>query len=227
MPRYPRRDLVHVAISPSQGGCGASHTRPVTHGVPDPDWALDCPQCEKAVENDPLWAPTKLEIPETPDEQTAREALEKQGVTDREKILAAYVGELASKSMDDKTDRLMMVETLAKIAANLPNAQANSAQLTCSNGHPNLPTSRFCGECGISLSGDSTNIMNLEAPDALKKAAESGQTVSIKNGIALSPQSKAAAADYSRIPVVELRRIAEQQGINPKQSKRQLIEALS
>ena len=91
MARYPRRDVVHVAVSTHQGGCGASHTRPVTHGVPDQDWELDCPRCEKALEGHPQWARTRAEIPETPDEIIRREALEKQGAVDREKVIAAYI----------------------------------------------------------------------------------------------------------------------------------------
>jgi hypothetical protein len=80
-----RSDVSHVAISVDAGGCGASHSRPVTNGAPEEVWKLNCPQCESFLRGDPLWSATEAEIPETYDEQTRREDEEKRGNRAREK----------------------------------------------------------------------------------------------------------------------------------------------
>lgn len=77
--RYARSDVVSVAITVEAGGCGASHSRPVTNGVPEELWKLECSACESVLVNDPLWSTTEAEIPETYDEKTSREDNEKRG----------------------------------------------------------------------------------------------------------------------------------------------------
>ena len=182
MTLYPRRDVVHVAVSPHQGGCGAAHSRPVTHGAPDLDWVLNCPRCERALNGHPQWASTRAEIPETPDEQRQREALETRGSRDRETVITAALAKLAG------------------IADGIGSQQP----LLCKRGHRNLPSSRFCGECGAPLA---------EEQEWVAKAAK-----------AHKPEP---AADFTRMPVSQLRRIATERGINPGQSKKDLVTALS
>lgn len=77
--KYARSDVSHVAISVDAGGCGASHSRPVTNGKPEELWKLECPQCEHFLQGDPLWSATEAEIPETYDEKNTREDNEKRG----------------------------------------------------------------------------------------------------------------------------------------------------
>lgn len=190
MTLHPRRDVVYVAVSTAEGGCGASHSRTVTHGVPDPDWSLTCPPCERHLINDPRWAVTKAEIPETPDEVTQREALEKRGSRDRETVITAALAKLAG--IADNTQ-----------------AQAVTQAVICKRGHQNLPSSRYCGECGISLTSELP-------PDAITKTIAH-----------LTENRDNPTGDLSKLPVSQLRRIAESRGINPAQNKRSLVEALS
>ncbi len=190
MPLYPRRDVVHVAVSPHDGGCGASHTRPVTHGAPDPDWVLSCPRCEKALATSPQWARTRAEIPETPDEVTRRESLKNQKDRNLEEIQTAAMAHMAWGSSGP------------------PNGITSSSvsRVICKNGHQNQDTGKYCSECGVSLSADApSHYATLQAAAA----------------------AEPANPDYARIPVAELRRLAEQRGINPKQPKKVLVEALS
>jgi hypothetical protein len=178
MARYPRRDLVHVAISPQQGGCGAAHTRPVTHGVPDPDWALVCPKCETAVDNDPLWAKTRAEVPETPDEVNKRENLKKQKDRNLEEIQTAALARMAG------------IDTGPVQPASV-----------CKQGHQNVPKARFCSECGIGIGPEEVREAIIRMPEQI--------------------------TGLTNLSLAELRRIAEKQGVNPKQSKKQLVESLS
>lgn len=79
---YARSDVMSVALSYAHGGCGEVHTRPVVNGAPAKYWALTCPQCEDHLRSDPLWASHESKIPETRDEQLAREELEKRSQVD-------------------------------------------------------------------------------------------------------------------------------------------------
>ena len=220
MTRYPRRDVVHVAYSTQQGGCGASHTRPVTRGVPDPNWELVCPQCEEVIDriNDPHWAKTRAEIPETPDEMTKRESLKNQKDRSLEEIQTFAMAKMAGIDID----------------ANFQRGPLRGQQTICKNGHHNPSASRFCGECGTSLSAADIGILNL-TPSASTSTYTSGTNITYTVGSGSGGNGggggggeyAAKSPDYSKMKVAELRRVAEQQGINPKQSKKQLVEALS
>jgi hypothetical protein len=199
MARYPRRDLVHVAVSPQDGGCGASHTRPVTHGVPDPDWALICPQCEKAVDGNPLWSKTRAEIPETPDETTRRESLKNQKDRNLEEIQTYAMAKMAGIDVDD-----------------FHGSSAKKQFIRCKNDHSNAPESRYCSECGVSLSSsDEPSHIIVLPPGRKEPRAEA---------VAAEPNG---STDYAKLPVSELRRIADERGIDPAQSKKSLVEALA
>jgi hypothetical protein len=81
---YGRSDVCYVAISREHGGCGEGHARPVVHGAPAQVWALTCHGgCEDFLRHDPLWAVTPQGIPETLDEKTTREDVEKRGEVQR------------------------------------------------------------------------------------------------------------------------------------------------
>lgn len=197
MTRHARRDVDYISLT---GGCGAAHTRPVTHGARSAHWELNCPRCEAVLiaTHDPHWAVTRAEVPETPDEVTAREHLEKRGVRDRETVITAALAKLAG------------------IADSSATGGAVDA-IVCRRGHRNLPQSRFCGECGMLLA-DTEPPPEWPSPDLA--------TITAAVGIRPSPVRK-TADDLRKLPVAEIRRLAEEAGINPKQSKRELVEALS
>lgn len=198
---YPRRDVVHVAVSPSLG-CGAAHTRPVTRGAPDPDWALICPPCERALINDPQWSGTKHEIPETPDEISKRESHDKLKDRSLEQITALALQKIANDGL-------------------LGSQQQAVQPLLCKSGHSNLPSSRFCGECGTPLTGEPPDkIQTVVIPAAVR---EEEDTVIKRGKLLINPSNE----ELARLPVSELREIAKRRGIDSAQSKKSLVAALS
>ncbi len=141
MSRYAREDLASVTVSAAHGGCGQVHTRPAPGGNPVAVWKLDCPQCEKHLASDPLWAATVSEIPETPDAKLMREDWEKRGIKDRDNVLALALGKLAGV---DLPETLRMPELAQQ-------AQAIAGKLVCEAGHDCDPGSKFCPECGAAV----------------------------------------------------------------------------
>lgn len=94
---YARSDVMSVTLSKDHGGCGAVHSRPVTHGAPSRVWALDCPGgCEDHLRSDPKWSASPMEVPETPDETRGREEADKRGERTREAQMESAVASLAS-----------------------------------------------------------------------------------------------------------------------------------
>lgn len=75
---YARSDVCYVAISKEHGGCGTGHARPVVYGAPAQVWELTCHGgCEDFLRHDALWSVTPQTIPETFDETSTREDVEK------------------------------------------------------------------------------------------------------------------------------------------------------
>lgn len=110
---YARSDVVSVALSKDHGGCGAVHSRPVTHGAPVMVWALDCHQCADHLRSDPLWVTDTEEIPETPDEQKARERREEKGEKGIARNLEAALVSLASSQEGMQTILTVLTAALA------------------------------------------------------------------------------------------------------------------
>jgi hypothetical protein len=81
---YARRDLVHVFVAVTDGGCGQGHSRPVWDGMPLPTWELKCSKCTLSLKDDVNWSATQGEIPETYDEKIAREDAERRNTTLKE-----------------------------------------------------------------------------------------------------------------------------------------------
>ena len=52
MSLYARSDLMSVSVPATSGGCGNSHSRPVSQGKPAKEWRLDCPPCEGYLKGD-------------------------------------------------------------------------------------------------------------------------------------------------------------------------------
>jgi len=96
MTLYARSDVMSVALSKEHGGCGATHTRPVTHGAPAKVWALECVPCEDHLRSDPHWAVDALEVPETPDEKRLREKSEEKKEHTQQANMEKAVASLAA-----------------------------------------------------------------------------------------------------------------------------------
>lgn len=95
MSAFARSDVMYVAVSQYDGGCGEPHARPVTEGAPDKVWELACPQCTKSLRSHPLWAGSQDEIPETQEEVNRREAAEKKNTIATQDTQTAVMAEVA------------------------------------------------------------------------------------------------------------------------------------
>jgi hypothetical protein len=170
MTLYARNDLQLVAIPPSSGGCGHSHSRPVRDGAPDKVFELNCPPCEaylkgerkprilrttpgnpeiglspkqeRIADADPMWSSTPENIPLTPDEQSSNATRTKRARDQIELIKARAALKDAGINVPFETMWLMEKE--------LPSAFIKGITV-CPAGHDNNAGVKFCGECGISM----------------------------------------------------------------------------
>jgi len=113
---YARSDVMSVSLSHEHGGCGATHSRPVTHGAPAQSWGLDCPACENHLRSDPHWSINLSEVPETPDEERTRLDREKKGQTNQQDLLVAAILAIAQSQQE-------LPDNLAKAIAALSEAR--------------------------------------------------------------------------------------------------------
>ena len=143
---HSRSDVMSVTVPVSSGGCGASHSREVTHGAPAKVFTLSCLPCESFLKEraSDIWATTLADIPETPDETKGREDFQKRGATDRDNVLAIAMAKLAGVELP-QTIRQAISGASPDIHA------AISGKLVCANGHDTEPGSRFCSECGAEV----------------------------------------------------------------------------
>lgn len=88
---HARSDVSGVSISVAHGGCGDTHSRPVVDGAPAKTWSLSCSKCEEYLRYDPCWSAIWDNIPETPDEVSAREERQKRTDTDTQRLMAEAV----------------------------------------------------------------------------------------------------------------------------------------
>lgn len=116
---YARSDVMGVSLSKEHGGCGATHTRPVTHGAPAKQWGLDCVACENHLRSDPHWSITLSEVPETPDEERVRTDREKKGASNQQDLLVAAILAIAQSQQE-------LPDNLAKAISALAQSQAQS-----------------------------------------------------------------------------------------------------
>ena len=142
---YARSDVCAVNISPAHGGCGTpgGHRRPVINGAPAKVWELNCHSCANHLRHDPHWSPTIADLPETFDEQNARESFEKRGAKDRDAVLAMALARLAGVELP---------ESLTRMISGVPGHVPGTVECAgCGNGQP--PGMKFCGECGAAMHG--------------------------------------------------------------------------
>lgn len=170
MALYARSDVMCVSVPPSAGGCGASHSRTVTRGKPDPQFKLDCQPCEdylkgnrrqrvlkttpgdpklgvpakqeRVADADPLWSATPDSVPMTPDEASYNQARTERA---RDQIMQLQaLGAIHAAGLNIPADAMWLLEK------NLPAGILHGTVL-CLNGHDNAPATKFCAECGASM----------------------------------------------------------------------------
>jgi len=145
MTLYARSDVCSIAVPISSGGCGATHSREVTHGAPARLFALSCGPCEGFLKEraSDIWATTLADIPETPDETKGREDFQKRGATDRDNILAIAMAKLAGVELPQTIRQA--------ISGASPELPAIPGKLICPDGHDAEPGSKYCSECGAEM----------------------------------------------------------------------------
>ena len=228
MSLFARSDLMSVAVPTSSGGCGATHSRPVTHGAPAKTWKLDCPPCEQylrgdrkpkilkhKIENgrvvaqervadaDPMWSSTPDAVPLTPDEERVNAVREVRGTQQIQMIQA--LAALRATGMNVPDDAEWVMEQY------LPTAVLKGTVL-CANQHDNPAGLKFCGECGVSMAAKAT----------LGPAAVGPATVG-------AGDEEPVPVDLSRLHVATLRKMCRNHTppLPDKGSKDQLIARLA
>lgn len=225
MSLYARSDISAVSVSPSHGGCGVSHSRPAPGGQPDPVWKLDCVPCEAHLRSDPLWSVTLSDVPETPDEASAREDFEKRRVFDQQGVMAMAMAKMAG---------IELPETLRRPLSGLaPHIQITSGQVECAAGHGNEPGSKYCAECGSLMRAAVLLCPNgHETAVTAKFCAECGAAMTPVAADARVLESPAAPAEPARkvrlrdARLDELQQIARGRGLDDSGTRADLLGRL-
>jgi len=213
---WARSDV--MCLSLGEHGCGATHSRPVTHGAPAKEFRLDCPPCEahlrgdrkqkklvyetdkrsgqpvrqaRVADSDPLWSSTPDTVPPTPDEERVNSVRQERGAQQIQMIQA--LAALRGTGLDIPAEAMWLLER------ELP-AGVLKGTVVCANGHDNQTGLKFCGECGVSM------------------AAKAAITSSSSEG--------AAEVPLDRLHVATLRKRCRDKGLPDKGSKDVLIGRL-
>jgi hypothetical protein len=171
MSLYARSDLMSISIPSTSGGCGAGHSRPVTHGSPAKTWKLDCPDCEaylkgvrkprilrttpgdpkmgipakqeRVADCDPHWSSTPESVPLTPDETSVNAVRTERGSMQLQMLQALAAVRATGVNVPP--------EAMWLLDRDLPAGVLHGTML-CPSGHDNAAGVKFCGECGVSMS---------------------------------------------------------------------------
>lgn len=176
MTLYARSDLMSVSIPVTSGGCGDTHSRPVNNGAPARTWGLDCPDCEAhlrgdkkkkiihtipgdkekgiparlthVADADPHWSNAPEGVPLTPDEQHLHKLRAEQGKQQLDMLTAyAALSKVPGLDLKDFHEATWLLnQTLDPLKR--PRIEG---EIVCAEGHGNPASTKFCGECGISM----------------------------------------------------------------------------
>ena len=215
---FARSDVVATSIPAASGGCGATHTRPVTRGVPAKIFKLECEPCEaylrgdrkprilkyqidkntgqsirqeRVADSDPMWGSTPDTIPLTPDEERTNSVRTERGRMQIEMLQA--LAAIRATGINVPAEALYLLER------ELPEGVLRGT-VVCANGHDSPAGLKFCGECGVSMA--------------------------TRGAIAPPPEDEPAAVDLDRLHVQSLRKMCREHGLPDKGSKPALIGRL-
>ena len=166
MPLYARSDV--MALSLGEHGCGATHTRPVTHGAPAKTFKLTCEPCEaylrgdrkakilkydidpktrtvigqsRVADADPMWSSTPETTPLTPDEDLTNSIRQERGTMQIQMLQA--LAALRTTGIEVPAEAMWLLER------ELPEKVLRGS-VVCVNGHDVPAGNQFCGSCGAS-----------------------------------------------------------------------------
>jgi hypothetical protein len=205
-----------MCLSLGVHGCGASHSREVTRGVPAKTFSITCAPCEahlrgdrkqkklvyetdkrtgqtirqaRVADSDPMWSSTPDTIPQTPDEERVNAVRSERGAQQIQMIQALAALRATGIQVPDEAMWLLERE--------LPSGVLKGTML-CAAGHDNAAGVKFCGECGVG--------MNVKA--------------------AIAPLEEPAVVDLGRLHPQTLRKRCRDAGLPDKGSRDVLIRRL-
>ena len=218
MTLYARSDV--MALSLGEHGCGATHTRPVTHGAPAKVFELNCPPCEshlrgdrrqkklvyqtnpktgqvthqdRVADADPMWSSTPDTIPLTPDETRTNEVRSERGKMQIEMLQA--LAALRSTGVEVPPEAMWLLER------ELPQGVLRGT-VVCLNGHDVPAGLKVCGECGVSMAARAA----VEPP---------------------APEPEEPALDLARLHPQTLKKLCRQRSLPDTGTKDELISRLA
>lgn len=228
MTLYARSDLMSVSIPATSGGCGDTHSRPVSQGAPAKTWGLTCVPCEsylkgarkppvlkttpgdpklgipakqeRVADADPHWSSTPESVPLTPDEQSTNATRTERATHQIQMIQALAALRAAGTEIPFETEWLMSRE--------LPSHFIKGTTI-CPTGHDNAAGAKFCGECGLSM------IPQKEIAAPLDDGPVSDDDVFRKYPEAIETFS-----------IATLRKLCTQKGLSGKGKKEELVKRL-
>jgi len=213
---FARSDVLATSIPAASGGCGATHSRPVTRGVPAKIFKLECGPCEaylrgdrkprilkyqidkntgqalrqeRVADSDPMWGPTPDTIPLTPDEERTNSIRTERGRMQIEMLQA--LAAIRATGINVPAEALYLLER------ELPEGVLHGT-VVCANNHDVPAGNKFCPECGISMAARG----------------------------AIAPPEEPAAVDLGRLHPQTLRKMCREHGLPDKGGKDVLISRL-
>ena len=220
---FARSDVMCVAV-PQPSGCGAVHSRPVTHGAPAKIWQLDCPPCEawlrgdhkqkilkyqtdpktgqvvrqeRIADGDPHWSSTPDTVPLTPDEERTNAVRSERGKMQIEMLQA--LAALRATGVEVPPEAMWLLER------ELP-AGVLKGKVVCLNGHDVPAGSKFCPECSVSMA----------AKAAIESSSEDEHS-----------EPAEPAVDLARLHPQTLKKMCRAQKLPDTGSKEELIARLA
>ena len=210
---HARSDIQGAIIPVGSGGCGVLHSRPVTDGAPAKVWRLDCPRCCAVLKDDPLWAGSVSEIPETPDETRVREDREKRGAKEQSEATGVALEELSKMPGILEALTALVAGQKVEVAAVVPCRDCDTS-VTAGQ--------KFCTECGARDPAEAGLV-----PDAPSQefAADSHTVADVP--LPDEPPADDVPLDLAAMPYSKLKQLAVTRGLSGKGTKPELIERLS
>jgi len=215
---YARSDISAVSISPAHGGCGATHVRPAPGGDPVPVWGLTCHGgCEDYLRGDSMWSSTHHSIPETPDEVSQREDMERRGALEQQESTAKALMELAKLGTLPEVLATMLKHTMAG------QLEKPTIDRLCMNGHSNQYGAHFCSTCGASMDEGVPSYRGKALLDTATVTEFINDTV---QGMDKEDLPYDVPDDLDKMTFGELRALAKQRGLPGANSREKLLSQL-
>lgn len=207
---FARSDISAVSISPANGGCGKTHSRPVADGAPATVWQLTCPACENFLRSDPCWSVSPSQVPETPDEEALREDREKRGALEQQNAVNASLEQMAKLGQ--------LPEIMAKFLE-FARTGAVSAPAVAAEPEAEVVDGELASK---QLETESTETADEGSSTEPEKTAEQLVTDGDQDG-----DGKLSEDELNKMSAKDVKAYADSQGVDNSGTKAQVIERLT